>query len=70
MKEYEDLKFYGMKNRLRYIENTDPFAIREAETGVVMDQAIKDKRQLARDEYSLLRDSTEMSQIQHLTQEF
>ena len=70
MKEFDDLKFYGIANRQRYLNNTDWLAIREAEGGLTTPQETKDKRQLARDEMSLLRDATDYSQIQHLTQEF
>ena len=70
MKELDDLKFHGMRSRQRYLNNTDWVAIKSFESDVVEDQVIKDKRQLARDEISLLRDSTLFSEVQHLTIEF
>ena len=70
MKEFDDLKFYGMRNRQKYLNNTDWMPIREIEGGEIEPQEVKDKRQQARDEISLLRDSTEYSQVQHLTIEF
>lgn len=70
MKELQDLKLYGIKSRQKYLEDTDKDSLKALERGEVLDPAIKDKRQLARDEISLIRDATEFSEIEHLTQEF
>ena len=73
MKEFYDLKLHGTRNRQRYLDNTDWIAIKSFETGIPEDQAAKDKRQLARDEISLLRDTTnpdDYNLIEHLTEEF
>jgi hypothetical protein len=82
-KNFWDLKLFGDRNRQSYLENTDYLAIREAETGTAMDSAIKTKRQLARDEISIIRDTTNdpnadfetvinpaYESIKHLTKEF
>ena len=70
MKEFDDLKFHGIRNRQKYLEGTDKWVIRELETDILMDSGIKEKRQQARDGISLIRDSINYEQISHLTIEF
>ena len=82
MKGFWDLKLHGNRNRQRYLDNTDWIVIREAEGGDIEDQATRDKRQLARDEISLINATTSNPQddketiesgydtIKHLTIEF
>lgn len=70
MKEFDDLKFYGIKNRQSYLENTDWVIIRDLEKNIAIPIEISDKREQARQEISLLRDSTSYDEIKHLTIEF
>ena len=70
MKEFHDLKLHGTRSRQRYLNKTDWLALRSLELGVPEDQTMRDKRQLARDELSLIRDAVEYSEIEHLTKEF
>lgn len=65
-KEFHDLKMHGIRNRQKYLNDTDWVALRALETEIIEDQAIKDKRQLARDEISLIRDSSTYEEIKHI----
>lgn len=66
-KEFDDLKMHGTRNRQKYLNETDWVAIKAFETNTAEDQAIKDKRQLARDEISLLRDASTYEEVQNIT---
>ena len=70
MKELCDLKLHGIRNRQKYLNDNDWREIRALEIGVAVDQTILDKRQLARDEISLIRDAVDYSEVEHLTKEF
>ena len=75
MKEFDDLKFYGIANRQRYLENQSWLCDRLTRTTAAgnptpIPQDILIKMQLAADEISLLRDAVDFSEVQHLTQEF
>ena len=65
-KEFHDLKMHGIRNRQKYLNDTDWVALRALETVIIEDQAIKDKRQLARDEISLIRDASTYEEIKHI----
>jgi hypothetical protein len=69
-KELDDLKLRGIKNRQKYLNDTEWVVIRALETSTTEDQAIKDKRQLARDEISEIRDATDYESVQHLSEDF
>ncbi len=69
-KELDDLKLFGRQNRQKYLKDTDWIVIRGLETAIAEDQAIKNKRQLARNEISQIRDATTFAEIENLTIEF
>jgi hypothetical protein len=69
-KQLDDLKLHGIKNRQKYLNDTDWVVIRALETSITEDQTIKDKRQLARDEISEIRDATDYESVQHLSEDF
>ena len=69
-KELADLKLYGIRSRQRYLNQTDWMVTRLAECTTPIDQDIIDKRQVARDEISLLRDSNSLDEIVHIVIEF
>ena len=69
-KQLDDLKLHGIKNRQKYLNDTDWVVIRALETSTTKDQTIKDKRQLARDEISEIRDATDYESVQHLSEDF
>lgn len=70
MKIFDNLKFHGVRNRQKYLNNTDWLTVRLQDSSKPVGQTILDKRALARAELSLIRDATEYSEIEHLTQEF
>jgi hypothetical protein len=70
IKQLDDLKLHGIKNRQKYLNDTDWVVIRALETSITEDQTIKDKRQLARDEISEIRDATDYESVQHLSEDF
>lgn len=70
MKELDDLKLYGIRNRQKYLNDSDWMIIRKYENNIDISQEILDKRQLARTEISLIRDAANFSDISHLTQDF
>lgn len=65
-KEFDDLKMHGIRNRQKYLNDTDWVALKALETATAENQVIKDKRQLARDEISLLRDASTYGEVQHI----
>jgi hypothetical protein len=69
-KELADLKMKGIRNRQKYLNDTDWLAIKALETAMTEDQAIKEKRQQARDEISIIRDAVSIEDTQNLTIEF
>jgi hypothetical protein len=69
-KELADLKMKGIRNRQKYLNDTDWLAIKALETATAEDQAIKDKRQQARDEISIIRDAVTIEETQNLTINF
>jgi hypothetical protein len=69
-KQLDDLKLHGIKNRQKYVDDTDSVVIRALETSITEDQTIKDKRQLAIDEISEIRDATDYESVQHLSEDF
>lgn len=66
----EELKNQGYINRQRFLEANDWQTIRFIEQGIAIPAAIKDKKQQARDEMSLIFNATDISEIEHLTIEF
>lgn len=73
-KEFFDLKHFGTKNRMNYLQNTDWMQLRFTETTEDYDQSIKDKRAQARAEIALLRECIDPIEdwdtIKHLTIDF
>jgi len=69
-KELDDLKLFGRQNRSKYLKDTDKYSIRKSETSQEFPVGMLEKRQLARDEISLIRDATTFAEIENLTIEF
>lgn len=70
MKEYEDLKLYGIRNRQKYLNETDWQIIRLYESNISVEQNILDKRTQARQEISLIRDSANYEEVNHISIDF
>lgn len=66
----EELKFYGYRNRQKYLEENDHHAIQAFEQGVPMSQEIIAKKQQARDEMKLIKEAIELKDVEHLTIKF
>ena len=69
-KDLEDLKLYGIRNRLKYLEATDWYIIRKCETNNAIPTTILEKRQLARDTISQITEATTFEQISDINIKF
>ena len=69
-KQLDDLKLHGIRNRQRYLNSTDWLLIRKYETTTAVSEEDLTKRQLARDEISLIRDATTFEEVNSIDIDF